>query len=275
MALDLHDDARPLMFAPRPGQKPLFFLHIPKTAGSSTNAFLRQVFGASNVQDHIENLLPALSDRRTPALSAPCLSGHVPLWAWSLYRGTDVFDRATMLRRPWDRLVSHINWVARYANGRERLPPGAGGEALGRVAALVVETDFERVRSLRTFMNAVKRERHFTSFDNYQVRMLRTGRMDAMEKRMEEADLCVAERELTGFACVGLCEDQVGFQRAVMARYGVSAAPLVVHRNPGKLRLLSLENSLAREVFAPWIEYDMGLMGFAEGQLRSGTDPKL
>ncbi|WP_147125223.1 hypothetical protein [Shimia ponticola] len=265
MALDLHDDARPLMFSPQPGQSPLFFLHIPKTAGSSTNAFLRQVFGVQAVQDHVENLLPDLSARRLPPLTVPCVSGHVPLWAWTLYRGTDVFDRATMLRRPWDRLVSHVNWVARYANGRERLPPGAGGQALARVAELVVETDFEDVRSLRTFMNAVKRERHFSSFDNYQVRMLRSGRMDAMEKRLEQADLSVAERELSGFACVGLCEDQAAFQRAVMARCGMADAPKPVHRNPGQVRVLSRGNTLAREVFAPWLEYDMALYGFVRG----------
>lgn len=265
MALDQSDDARPLMFRPRGDMKPLFFLHIPKTAGSSINAFLRHVFGDHAVQDHVENLLPGLSARGLPALQVPCVSGHVPLWAWSLYRGTDVFDRATVLRRPWDRLVSHVNWTARYVSGGERLPPGAGGQALSRVAALAAETDFEKLSSLRVFMNAVKRERYFSSFDNYQVRMLRTGRMDAMDKRMEEADLTVAGAELTQFAYIGFCEDQESFQRAVMARYKVSGQPLPVHRNSGRVRMLSLENTLAREVFAPWLEYDMALYGFARG----------
>ena len=265
MPLDQDRDPRPVMFCPPRGQRPLFFLHIPKTAGSSTNAFLRRIFGPDQVRDHIENLLPRLSDQTLPPLRARCLSGHVPLWAWSLYRGTDVFDRVTMLRDPWERLVSHINWVARYADGAQKLPLGVGGQALGRIAQLAVQTDFGKAGPLRAFINAVKREAHFSSFDNYQVRMLRTGRMDAMEKRMEPADLDVAEEELAQFLTFGFCEQQAKFQSDVSAAYGLVDAPQSLHRNAGTERLLSRENTLAREVFAPWIEYDMALYGYARG----------
>lgn len=264
MALDSCSESRPLIFTPKVGRKPLFFLHIPKTAGSSNNHFLRALYGPEWVETHVENLLPALLAGQQSAVMAPCVSGHIPLWAWSLYRGTDVFERVTLLRDPWARLVSHINWVAQYARG-QRLPPGPGGAALGRVSVLVAQTDFTQVASLRRLMNAVKAEPLFRSFDNYQVRMLRTGRMDAMEKPMELQDLDVACQEISQFFLVGFCEDQKGFQRTLTAKLGVSGAPMTIAANRARDKVLEVENTLAREVFAPWIEMDMGLYGYARG----------
>ncbi|MEL6701253.1 MAG: hypothetical protein AAFO58_06185 [Pseudomonadota bacterium] len=264
-------DTRPLLFAPEDGAlRPVFFLHIPKTAGSSNNQFLAQVYGAGQVQTHVENLLPALLAGDRDPLLHPCISGHVPLWAWRLYRGADAYACVTLLRDPWARLVSHINWVARYV-GDARLPPGPGGQALARVASWIQETDFEEVGSLRRFMNAVKREPHFSSFDNYQVRMLRTGRMDAMDKRMEAADVDVARSELTQFLHVGFCEDQARFQEGLLTKLGAETAlPRRVRTNVAQIRALEMGNTLAREVFAPWIEMDQALVGFALGRFGSG-----
>ena len=102
----LANDDRPLLFDPKGPERPLFFLHIPKTAGSSNNVFLARLFGEDQFQAHIENLLPGLMAGEAPPLTQSCLSGHVPLWAWMLYRGSDAFDRVTLLRDPWARLVS-------------------------------------------------------------------------------------------------------------------------------------------------------------------------
>ena len=264
-------DARPLIFAPE-GARPIFFLHIPKTSGSSTNAFLRALYGKGAVVEHVEYQLPDLLAGRRVAIRAPCVSGHVPLWAWRLYRGAEHYACVTILRDPWARLVSHVNWVAKYAAGA-KLPPGAGGVALGRVAALVEATDFESVAGLRKLMIAVKAEPNFASFDNYQVRMLRAWRMDAMEGRLGDADLSVAEAELASFLHVGFCEDQAAFQADLMSKLGKRAEVTPIRANRASVHRLRADNLLAREVFAPWLELDQGLYGFARGRFRRDGAP--
>jgi hypothetical protein len=87
---------------------PLLFHHIPKTAGTSLNTLLGNIFGDSNfihltvVDDTTPAYLAALLDR--PAGPPACISGHIPL-----HRTAAISQRITgftFLREPVDRLLS-------------------------------------------------------------------------------------------------------------------------------------------------------------------------
>lgn len=67
----------------------------------------------------------------------------------------------------------------------------------------------------------------------------------------------MAVTSLRDFALVGFCEDQATFRDGFLSLLDVHACPAgQVRENMGSLRLLSQDNALAREVFAPWVALD-------------------
>lgn len=257
------------IFMPPLNAPPLFFLHIPKTAGSSNNAFLRSLYGAGNFQDHTENLLPDLTSGRARALRVDAVSGHIPLWAWNLYEGAENYLRVTILRDPWARVVSHINWVYQYKLGKPLPKQGPGAKSLAHMTELVALTDFEDRGSLLRLFQAANAMPYFSSFDNYQTRMLRQGAMDAMEKRLAAADLDAACDALSGFFHIGFCEAQQDFQSGLLAKLAMPGRVQDIRANSTGQKRLKVENDLAREVFAPWYEKDQALVGFARGMAQA------
>lgn len=253
------------MFAPNWDAPPVFFLHIPKTAGSSNNQFLRGVYGAGNSCFHVENNLPSLDNGAAPTLRVDCISGHVPLWAWHLYPGSEHYARVTLLRDPWARVVSHINWVNLFNLGMKLPNHGPGAADLAHVVDLLAITDFEDRGSLITFFDAVSALPLFTSFDNYQVRMLRLGAMDAMTKNLGGKDVDAACDALSGFFHVGFCEDQNAFQKGFLEKSGLHASPAAIALNPARSKILTPNNDIARQAFAPWYEKDQALYGYMKG----------
>lgn len=241
--------------------RPALFLHIPKTSGSSCNRLLREVYGAANFIDHAEYRLPAILSGRMPPLRVDGVSAHVPLCRWSLYRGSDAYARVTVLRDPWSRLVSHINWHARFLQGKP-LPRGATAGALARVVAVLGQTDFDSRSDLLRLLRAVRQEsRDFNAFDNLQVRMLMTGPPRvAYRPQIGAAEVAMALTNLRGFALVGFCEHQAMFRQRMLTLLGADAAGgAPVRENVGSLEILSPGNVLARQVLAPWVALDQAL----------------
>ena len=94
---------------PISGQR-LFFVHIPKTAGTTVNAIAHKLF--QRVQEHLENF-----DWQDTAAFADFnfLSGHLssrgPI---ERYRPKG-FRFFTMFREPAEQFVSHLRWLRHYA----------------------------------------------------------------------------------------------------------------------------------------------------------------
>ena len=90
---------------------PVYFLHIPKTAGTSLRGYLEHVFGPEQVSppllwDHVVRETPDRMMSRWPVIVGH-FGGLLPLW---LGRWPRII---TMLRDPRARSLSHINHVKR------------------------------------------------------------------------------------------------------------------------------------------------------------------
>jgi hypothetical protein len=262
------DTEPPVPFAPRGSLAPLYFLHIPKTSGSSVNRFLSLVYGADNLVTHAEYLLPRLLDRSEPTRRVDCVSAHVPLCRWSLYHGSEAFGRATILRDPWQRLVSHVNWTSRHNHGEPVPTQGRGGIATQKVVAALAETDFGRREDLQRLFDVVQSEPDFILFDNLQVRMLTPGNPRSDLQRPDQATLRRAQSQLRAFDAIGICEDQAAFQSRILAIIGSDARADPIRENIGQPLALTPDNEIARAVFAPWIELDQALYDSAVRMLR-------
>lgn len=93
-------------------KKKLFFVHVPKTAGSSFNAFLADNFeGEAHCEKYIA---PKTREFREidKLKSYDYISGHLNFTDFSIngFERDDYFIM-TFLRNPTKQLISHINWV--------------------------------------------------------------------------------------------------------------------------------------------------------------------
>lgn len=96
-------------FQPIEGPR-LFFVHIPKTAGTTLNAIAGKLF--QRAQEHLENLdwrdVEAFADFN---FLSGHLSSRMPV---QLYRPKG-FRFFTMFREPAEQFVSHLRWLRHYA----------------------------------------------------------------------------------------------------------------------------------------------------------------
>ena len=249
-------DPRRVPFAPQGARPPLFFVHIPKTSGSSVNRLLQQIYGPENTVTHAEYALPALLSGQEPTRQVDCVSGHVLLSVWLAYRDTSAYQLATVLRDPWARLVSHVNWLARMSDGAD-LPGGPSHASVAAAAAQIGQTDFSDRDSICRLVDVCNAQPMLNAFDNLQTRMLLDrGGLNTLFRPMVPGDAARAVANLGRFAVIGLCEDQPRLALDLASFAGVAVPPGKVHENPAQARVLHVSNDLARQVMAPWVAMD-------------------
>src|SRR5581483_2859984 len=95
--------------------KPVLFLHIPKTGGSSFLTVLGNVFGERRVRRLLgtEEMAQAHIDRivSDEIQDIDCLAGHFPIHAFA--KCLDMFRPFTILRDPVDRVMSLFRFLKR------------------------------------------------------------------------------------------------------------------------------------------------------------------
>lgn len=98
-----------------------FYLHIPKTAGSSLNTFFQAQFSKNQYLTHIESKNIFESESKIQDIDEyRLLSGHIPLPQMQ-YR-YKVFEKRTVLstfRIPTEHVISHISWVRKLGEPGE------------------------------------------------------------------------------------------------------------------------------------------------------------
>lgn len=236
----------------------MFFVHIPKTSGSSWNAALKGVYG-DNFLEHAEYRLPPLlrGDEEPPAVD--CVTGHIPFNNWRNYPGNDAYDRMTVLRDPWARLVSHINWIDRFNNGHALDGYGAQVDALAAVAELIETTDFEDRASLARFREQIQGDTFHAAFNNFQVRMLTTCRGNSMLGPVSDEMLVKAIENVQAFDGLGICEDDGAFLADMMKALGETNPHEMPFENKGVTYRVHTGLDLAFDELYPLMAMDQVL----------------
>ncbi|HEX3447678.1 MAG TPA: sulfotransferase family 2 domain-containing protein [Isosphaeraceae bacterium] len=119
--------------------RPLFYLHVPKSGGTSVNVLLRRSFPAEQGVRWLEYYPRRLADNSAGLGRHPCYSGHV------VYRFRDLLPARTavmtFLRDPVDRAVSAFYFFR--SQGREKLAEEQTTPGLDRCCELSLDEFLE------------------------------------------------------------------------------------------------------------------------------------
>lgn len=250
----------------RVSKRKLFFLHMPKTAGTSLIATIKSWFKT-------DTPVSLEYDRAflTTQLKSDFVWGHISLDYFSSIPGARRFRKAVVVRDPLQRLASHLQMTDRYND--PDLLERKGLELPSNVTDVfrhVAETDFASPSALDTLMSTVGPWGKI-AFHDMQVRFLTDTPHPPTflpEQRVDADQTQRAMKNLRHFDHILLTED---LDRGVADMANALGKPVpeqAVRTNVGRLgRRVDLKNPDIRAVLEPWVRQDAELYAFAKGEV--------
>ena len=177
------------------------FMHIPKTAGSSFNSFLRRCYAADDFASHLER--EQKSSRQSAVETKRCVSGHLPWSELASVTAGGGFRYYSIVRDPFHHLHSHINYVRRVFTDREdeEYYEYQHNETIKILGEKLLAIDFTNHHQTRSFVDTLHGyECDF--FDNIQTRYF----LDYRPERVTLSDFQNAQETMRKFSRVGLTE---------------------------------------------------------------------
>lgn len=234
------------------GQLPkVFFMHIPKTAGTSFNAFSDTVFPKNSTAVHIESIdqdaYPALQSQKK------YLAGHLPLREIKAHFDLLQFDLYTIIREPYSHLHSHLKWVKRIGQDPDADFFSSHSVETQKLALLLNHLDFSHEENVRALVDGICGNLT-TLFDNHQTRYL----LDYKRKKVTFPDVQIARSELKHFKSIGITEQYQRFLDHFCETYGI-----VCSGQKGKLnqsessKLFDYHDQAIRSILRPLVEFDL------------------
>ncbi|MBW1955553.1 MAG: hypothetical protein JRI83_07510 [Deltaproteobacteria bacterium] len=230
----------------------LFFMHIPKTAGTSFNAFCRLHFPDDRVAVHLESVPPS----EYPALlkEKNYLSGHLTLMHMKDRMDVSEFDLLSLVREPFRHLHSHLGWVRSIASDPESGFFAKHHPAVQETALKLRGIDFSNQKQLEVLAETISGiEVDF--FDNLQTRYF----LDYRPERVTRQDLDRAIRNLDRFRLIGITEQYDHFIDRVCREYGMERILPPVFNKAQVDRLFFHEAVEVRRALRPLVECDLFL----------------
>jgi hypothetical protein len=235
--------------------RPIFFMHIPKTAGTSFNAFARRCFSGEEYIPHLERLAP--DEQRRAVVTGRYLSGHLP-WreALTLLDG-DRHDLYALIREPYAHLHSHINYVRRVHLDAEHELYFAyhHNETIKAMAEHLAGVNFHDDRHLQRFVDGIS-GCQCDFFDNIQTRFFLSSRPE----RVGEAEFQEAAENLRRFRLVGLTEHYDRFRDRFCQDIGLQPQQQTLRSNRSKgYALFDVDRPAVRALVDPLVRFDCRL----------------
>lgn len=235
--------------------KALFFLHIPKTAGTSLVGSIQSYFSTATPLDYNFLDLEARLDQ------SEFVWGHVSLDAFRMLSNSDRFRTAVVIRDPFARLASHLQFTDRYneprfAEDMEELP-----EPVRATVRDIAKVDFEDAGAIAAFL-ACPSPWGQAAFDNCQVRFLTdTPRPPDYlpRRRISEVQTREAVRRLETFDFLAVTEDISHVAAKISAAYGGSFTPAPSLNVGNYGRRVNWRDPSIRRAMSPFLQGDVAV----------------
>lgn len=238
--------------------KKIYFLHIPKTGGTSINRFFRSKFSDNMYLDHFENNLGILDVFLKN--HSFYLSGHVPY-----PRIKDKLDNITdlhkivFLRDPYEQLISHISWVHNLMHDQLRLenhPP-----EVQILSKFLNQFDFSKSKDIQIMVRELS-SYGIAAFDNRQIRYLADPSDDNL---VDQSDLHKALRNIVNFNSIGVFEYFVKSFLEISNSLNIDSSYIPSENNfNNKVIKKDLINDEYKESLYPLVKYDIMLYNKAK-----------
>ncbi len=233
--------------------KNIYFMHIPKTAGSSFNAFTRLCFPSDEYSPHIERL--GKTERRALFGDRKYIAGHLP---WSevgrLVENTR-YSLYTIIRNPYKHLHSHLNYVSSMHTNAEHDVHNKykHNDTIKELAAQLSQLNFRDDNKLQHFIEELKGfKRDF--FDNTQTRYF----LDYRPEKVTVKDLENAKKNISRFHLVGLTEYYNIFLDRFCRDMRLSPQPQTEKSNKsGQYHLFNYTRQTTKTILSPLVEVDL------------------
>jgi len=194
----------------------ILFMHIPKTAGTSFNAFMRMHVPLEKSKTHLESISSS-SEYRTLRETHSYLAGHLTLE--KLTRDFDLsrFDLFSIIRNPYKHLHSHLNWLKGIGAHAKSGFFEQHNPSIQQLANKINHINFKNKYEIQSFVDGIH-SYEFDLFDNCQTRYFLTHRSE----RVCEQDLEQAFKNLEKFIHVGRTETYSDFISSFTRHYQLS-----------------------------------------------------
>jgi hypothetical protein len=225
-------------FLKRGRGRPILFMHIPKTAGTSFNTLAHSLFAKEGAVAHLE-----LHDQRSYRhlqKSNRFLSGHLPVALWKRHFDLHRSDLFTIVREPYGQLHSHLTWLIETGTNPQSSYFLQQNRVIVELGQRLARLDLTSASALQRFAAALD-DLEAAFLDNLQTRYF----LDQETcRRIGPEQVRQALENLDVFTMIGLTEDYPAFVDTFLGHYRLrrpevgdrlnrsSSPPLFDHRQP-------------------------------------------
>lgn len=240
-----------------PSDGRVFFMHIPKTAGTTFNTFARQCYPRSRAISHIE----AYDSSEYARIGADhtFISGHLNAGQMLRYFPPERYRYFTLMREPYAQLHSHINWLRGIGADRSSAFYQSHHGLFKQVAADIAQKsqlDPDDLQYLVERIDGVLKK----LLDNNQTRYFLSAECD----RPGWADLDQAQENMQQFELIGVTEEYERFRAAFCKANSIKYRPQGGALNrAGHAPLYDYQDPLNQKILEPLVEKDLVLYQLA------------